>query len=159
MNFTSCDKKIVMGLIEILMTGVKNDNLDQAEALLTALRVLRPKFGDLDIFDAWLLIKRKKHVQAAHILRSMVSGDQVNKSMSICTALLALCLHHSGDPDWEVSANEVLVRDDDAEAVGLVNMLRGKHVEDVESNKKDDASSASSTEAAIDLNFNYYVRA
>ncbi|HEX7645216.1 MAG TPA: HrpB1 family type III secretion system apparatus protein [Burkholderiaceae bacterium] len=158
MDFTSCDKKIVMGLIEILMTGVKNDNLDQADALLAALRILRPNFGELDIFDAWLLIKRKKHMQAAHILRGMVSGEQTTKNMSICTALLSLCLHHSGDPTWEVSANEVLARDDDAEAVGLVNMLCGKHVEDAEPKAAADAPAAP-PDPALDLNFSYYMRA
>jgi type III secretion protein HrpB1 len=37
-----------------------------------------------------------------------------------------MCLYASGDDAWRISANEVLTRNDDPEAVALVNLLFGK---------------------------------
>jgi type III secretion protein HrpB1 len=42
------------------------------------------------------------------------------------TALLAVCLSSLGDAGWRVYANEVLARDEDAESVGLMNLLTGQ---------------------------------
>ncbi|WP_158568063.1 MULTISPECIES: HrpB1 family type III secretion system apparatus protein [unclassified Duganella] len=129
MDYTSCDKKIVSSLIEVLLAGVKNDCLAESDALLAALRVLRPRFRELDTFDAWLLMKRKKYLQATHILRNLDGATPGIAAMPISTALLAVCLFAANDPAWSISANEVLVRNEDPEAIALVNMLFGKHPE------------------------------
>jgi type III secretion protein HrpB1 len=157
MDYTSCDKDTVSALIEILMAGVKNDNLAEADALLAGLRVLRPQFRELETFDAWLLIKRKKYREATHILRNLTGGDQNMASMPVGTALLALCLFVANDPTWIISANEVLARNEDPEAVTLVNLLFGKNPDTPAGEETAEAPPAAPT--AADLMFTHYLRA
>jgi type III secretion protein HrpB1 len=160
MQQTECGKEVIQGLIEILMAGVKNGNLTEAESLLAGLRVLRPAFRELDTFDAWLLIKRKKYIEASHILRN-ADVLQDAKVMSIRTALLALCLHASNDPAWRISANEVLATSDDAEALAIVNMLFGKPREKQEEGQDGEQAAPAPYPGAApgDLMLSHYMRA
>src|SRR4051812_41762788 len=63
-DYSKCDGAVITGLIEIVMTGINQGKLAEAEAVLAALRVLRPRFRELDTFDVWLLIKRRQYVEA-----------------------------------------------------------------------------------------------
>ncbi len=125
-DYSKCDKPVVTGLIEVLMAGIKHGKLAEADALLAALRVLRPQFRELDTFDVWLLIKRKRYLEATQVLRNLHGSSDEMQNLPICTALHAMCLYASGDEGWRISANEVLTRNDDEDAVALVNMLYGK---------------------------------
>jgi len=49
-----------------------------------------------------------------------------------------------GDSGWRIYANQVLTRDEDAESVGLMNLLMGKR----EKTERDDTQTAGKTEAA-----------
>jgi type III secretion protein HrpB1 len=125
-DYSTCDKRVVTGLIEVLMAGINQGRLAESDALLAALRVLRPRFRELDTFDVWLLIKRKRYIEATQVLRNLHGSSPDMQNLPICTALQALCLYASGDDAWRISANEVLTRNDDPEAVALVNLLFGK---------------------------------
>ena len=125
-DYSKCDNRVVTGLIEVLMAGINQGRLAESDALLAALRVLRPRFRELDTFDIWLLIKRKRYIEATQVLRNLHGSSPDMQNLPICTALQALCLYASGDDAWRISANEVLTRNDDPEAVALVNLLFGK---------------------------------
>jgi type III secretion protein HrpB1 len=153
-DYSKCDNKVVTGLIEVLMAGINQGRLAESDALLAALRVLRPRFRELDTFDIWLLIKRKRYIEATQVLRNLHGSSPDMQNLPICTALQALCLYASGDDAWRISANEVLTRNDDPEAVALVNLLFGKG--------PDAAGPESGTAAApavADLAPAYYLRA
>ncbi|KLD76649.1 HrpB1 family type III secretion system apparatus protein [Xanthomonas hyacinthi] len=111
------------GLIEIVTTAMQNGDLNEAEGVLAALRVLRPENSALDIFDAWLALRRNRFTDAARILRNL---NAMQDAASIGKALLACCLFAIGDPEWMISANQVIVENDDPNAVALVKMLSGQ---------------------------------
>ncbi|MCS0581879.1 HrpB1 family type III secretion system apparatus protein [Massilia pinisoli] len=125
-DYSNCDRAVVTGLIEVLMAGIKHGKLAESDALLAALRVLRPRFRELDTFDVWLLMKRKRYIEATQVLRNLHGSSADMQNLPICTALQAMCLYASGDDAWRISANEVLTRNDDPEAVAMVNLLFGK---------------------------------
>ena len=125
-DYSNCDRAVVTGLIEVLMAGIKHGKLAESDALLAALRVLRPRFRELDTFDVWLLMKRKRYIEATQVLRNLHGSSADMQNLPICTALQAMCLYTSGDAAWRISANEVLTRNDDPEAVAMVNLLFGK---------------------------------
>jgi len=153
-DYSTCDKRVVTGLIEVLMAGINQGRLAESDALLAALRVLRPRFRELDTFDIWLLIKRKRYIEATQVLRNLHGSSPDMQNLPICTALQALCLYASGDDAWRISANEVLTRNDDPEAVALVNLLFGKGPDAAEPEPEPIAAPA-----AADLAPAYYLRA
>lgn len=152
-DYSKCDKRVVTGLIEVLMAGIKQGKLAESDALLAALRVLRPQFRELDTFDVWLLIKRKRYIEATQVLRNLHGSSADMQNLPICTALQALCLYASGDDAWRISANEVLTRNDDPEAVALVNLLFGKGPD------AEPEVAAPPVPAMADLAPSYYLRA
>lgn len=156
-DYSNCDRPVITGLIEILMTGINQGKLAEADALLAALRVLRPRFRELDTFDAWLFIKRKQYIEATHVLSTLRSCGSELQNLPICTALHACCLYASDDPAWRISANEVLTRNEDPDAVALVNLMLGKPVEEEEEAEASSAPPLMDDAAA--MSHQYYLRA
>ena len=115
--------ELVNGLIETVTIGLQRDRMAEAEAILAAVRVLRPGLAVLDTFDAWLALKKGRFTDAALLLRNLDFGQAVP---AIGKALRACCLFAVGDADWRVSANEVLAEDADPDAVALVRLLIGQ---------------------------------
>jgi type III secretion protein HrpB1 len=126
MNLTTCSNRLVSGLVEMLTWAARNGHLDEADRLLAALHVMRPKFVELHAYDAWLLIRRNRMADAAQLLRQLEGRELQVPFGPYVTALLAVCLSSLGDAGWRVYANEVLTRDEDAESVGLMNLLTGQ---------------------------------
>ena len=156
-DYSKCDNRVVTGLIEVLMAGINQGRLAESDALLAALRVLRPRFRELDTFDIWLLIKRKRYIEATQVLRNLHGSSPDMQDLPICTALQALCLYASGDDAWRISANEVLTRNDDPEAVALVNLLFGKGPDAAAAPEPESGTAAAP--AVADLAPAYYLRA
>jgi type III secretion protein HrpB1 len=152
-DYSNCDRAVVTGLIEVLMAGIKHGKLAESDALLAALRVLRPRFRELDTFDVWLLMKRKRYIEATQVLRNLHGSSADMQNLPTCTALQAMCLYASGDDAWRISANEVLTRNDDPEAVALVNLLFGKGPD------AEPEPAAAPAPVAADLAPAYYLRA
>jgi len=147
MNLTTCSNRLVSGLVEMLTWAARTGHLDEADRLLAALHLMRPKFVELHAYDAWLLIRRNRMADAAQLLRQLEGRELQVPFGPYVTALLAVCLSALGDPGWRVYANEVLTRDEDAESVGLMNLLTGKRKKD----EPNDAQASSLSAGTADL--------
>jgi type III secretion protein HrpB1 len=147
MNLTTCSNRLVSGLVEMLTWAARNGHLDEADRLLAALHLIRPNFVELHAYDAWLLIRRNRMTDAAQLLRQLEGRELQVPFGPYVTALLAVCLSSLGDPGWRVYANEVLTREEDAESVGLMNLLTGKRQKD----EPHDADASGASAGAAEL--------
>lgn len=129
---TECPDSLVSALIELLVTSVNKQYSHEAERLLAALHVMRPRFRELHIYDVWLMMGRKRYDDAARTLRDMESQTLQAPFNAYVAALLATCLFSLRDPGWQMFANQVLAGEADPESTRLVNLLMGrKEDEDV----------------------------
>ncbi|PPV07026.1 HrpB1 protein [Xanthomonas bromi] len=124
MEKIECSGTVVSGLIELITVGLTHDKIQDAAAVLAAVRVLRPDLKALDTFDAWISIKRGNYVDGARLLREL-EGDAGSKPL--CKALYACCLFAMGDQSWHGVADALIEEDADADAVALVKALSGRH--------------------------------
>ncbi|WP_322094825.1 HrpB1 family type III secretion system apparatus protein [Paraburkholderia bannensis] len=129
LNLTACPDKLVSALIELLVTSVNKGYLDESERLLAALQLMRPRFRELQVYDAWIFIARKQFHQAAQILRTLETQTLQQPFNAYVSALMAICLFSIKDPSWRIFANEVLARNEDSESIALVNLLMGNKPE------------------------------
>ncbi len=115
-------RQFVCGLIEVLNLGVTHFLDDDSEILLGAVRVLRPNYQQLAIFDALLSIHRGKFDDG---IRALADLDAVDPSWLMGKALLAVCKFGVDDPSWTVPANEVLAADGASAAAQFVRTMLG----------------------------------
>lgn len=136
-----CDKRLFPGLIEIITQALMLEMVDEADSVMQALHVLRPSANTTDIFSAWILIKRGRFIEAARSLKNVTDTPEMQ---SMATALLAVCHYSIDDPEWKANVTEVLTKNDNPEAVLLVNAMLGRDVdvETVNTAKKADAPTA-----------------
>ncbi|MCF1442691.1 HrpB1 family type III secretion system apparatus protein [Ralstonia nicotianae] len=120
-----CSNRLLGGLLEVLMYATRSGQFENAQAMLVALRGLRPNFKELDLVEGWLLVGRHQYAEAARILRELLSSDGAPSVMPFASAMMALCLNALNDAEWHVHANEVLARDADPDSVTLVRTLLG----------------------------------
>ncbi|MHA6907610.1 HrpB1 family type III secretion system apparatus protein [Ralstonia pseudosolanacearum] len=120
-----CSNRLLGGLLEVLMYATRSGQFENAQAMLVALRGLRPNFKELDLVEGWLLVGRHQYAEAARILRELLNSDGAPSVMPFASAMMALCLNALNDPEWHVHANEVLARDADPDSVTLVRTLLG----------------------------------
>ncbi|RWU19407.1 HrpB1 family type III secretion system apparatus protein [Xanthomonas phaseoli] len=123
MEKIQCPGSVVSGLIELITVGLTHDKIQDAAAVLAAVRVLRPDLKALDTFDAWISIKCGNYVEGARLLREL-EGDAGSKPL--CKALYACCLFAMGDQSWHGIADGLIEEDVDADAVALVKALSGR---------------------------------
>lgn len=156
MNFTTCSNRLVAALVELLTWAARKGHLDEADRLLAALHLMRPNFVELNAYDAWLLIRRNRMADAAQLLRQLEGRELQPPFGPYVTALLAVCMSSLGDASWRIYANQVLARDEDAESVGLMNLLMGKR-DKAEGASADETSSQSAAADALRqaLSFSY----
>jgi type III secretion protein HrpB1 len=143
MNPSLQSKEFVTGLIDVISQGIAHNRLEDAEAVLDCVRVLRPKLSELDTFDAWISIKRGFWQDAVRTLRGI---DSASPNWALGRALLAFCQFALGDAEWSLNANEVMTNSSNTEAIGLVRLLLGQ-----EGALDDYADAAASTEAPADV--------
>ena len=62
-------KDFVSGLVGLVSLAVDRELLDDAETLLGAVRLLRPKVSQLDFFEAWIAMKRGHWADAMRTLK------------------------------------------------------------------------------------------
>ncbi|MCL1499977.1 HrpB1 family type III secretion system apparatus protein [Xanthomonas nasturtii] len=124
MEKIECPGAVVSGLIELITVGLTHEKIDEAAAVLAAVRVLRPELKALDTFDAWISIKRGNYLEGARLLREL-EADAGSKPL--CKALYACCLFAVGDQSWHGIAEGLIEEDADADAVGLVKALSGRY--------------------------------
>lgn len=113
-------KDFISCIVEVLSQGISQNRLEDAEAALACVRMLRPRLVELDTFDAWIAMKRGFWIDAMRHLRNI---DASTSNWALGKALLAFCQFATRDPTWQASANEVLEDNNNAEAVGLMRLL------------------------------------
>lgn len=114
-------KSFVSGLVDVLNMAIANVRLDDADTVLAALRILRPKLAEIDTFEAWILIKRKRWEDALRTLRAL---ESTAPNWSLGRAMLAFCQFALNDKDWENTAHRVMDSNPTPEAANLIHMLR-----------------------------------
>lgn len=154
-------KDFVSGLVGLVSLAVDRERLDDAEALLGAVRQLRPKVAQLDFFEAWIAMKRGHWTDAMRTLRGL---DATAPEWAMAKAFLAYCQFATGDSAWRATAEEVLQTSTHAEALDMARtLLNPDEVQpDDESQTSADVRTAVSPAAvplSIDLSQMAYMRA
>ncbi len=119
----------VRGLLDLTSLAINRDRLDDARALLTCLRELRPGLAELVIFDAWIAIKRHAFADAITLLQSMSS---TSPTWWMARGLLVLCQFAIGHVAWIETAIDVREHGDSPQAAALVDLLLAPKEEAVE---------------------------
>jgi type III secretion protein HrpB1 len=132
-------KPFIAALIEVISCAISKNQLDDAEAVLAGVRVLRPNLAELDTFESWIAIKRGHWQDAIRILHKL---DASTKNWSLGKALMAFCQFAVGDAGWNISAHEVLEGESTLEARGLVKLLMGPSAGDNETETESSTASA-----------------
>ncbi len=150
-------KDFVSGLVGLVSLAVDRELLDDAETLLGAVRLLRPKVSQLDFFEAWIAMKRGHWADAMRTLRNL---DATAPEWSTAKAFLAYCQFATGDAGWRATAEDVLHTSTNAEALDMVRSLLHPD-EAVADAAGDDAAAGTATPPAltIDLSQMAYMRA
>jgi type III secretion protein HrpB1 len=117
--------QFVRALIEVLNTGLTHYLDDDAEILLSAVRVLRPDFKELLTFDGLLAIHRGKWEDG---IRALADLDTAAPKWMMGKALLAVCKYGMDDPSWTIPAHEVLAQDGNGVAAEFVRAMVGDHL-------------------------------
>ena len=115
-------KQFVCGLIEVINTGLTHYLDEDSETLLQAVRILRPNFPHLALFEAQLAMHRGKWDES---IRTLYDLDAAVPNWMMCKALLAVCKYGLGDESWTVPANEVLAADASGASAQFVRSMLG----------------------------------
>ncbi|SFD78329.1 HrpB1 family type III secretion system apparatus protein [Paracidovorax konjaci] len=94
----------VAALAVRLVDAIRDDRLDEAEALLEELNTLSPETEEYLIFPVLIAIQRGFITEALQYLNSL--GEDT------APELKALCLNILGDPTWHYHAQQCLESDD-----------------------------------------------
>jgi len=96
--------------------------LDDGAAVIAGIRALRPDMPEVCLLEAKLAAKRGDYREAIRLLRDLEASPT---HWSQAKAWIASCQYLAGDAEWELSVNEVLLRDDAGdEARRFVQCLR-----------------------------------
>jgi type III secretion protein HrpB1 len=117
-------REFVACLIELINVALNRGSPDDAAAVLAGVRVLRPKLVELDIMEGWVLIKNGRFHESVQVLRNLESSPT---HWSMAKAMMAMCQQYLQDPEWQISANEVLDGNSSPDAVAMVKELKARH--------------------------------
>jgi len=117
-------REFVVCLIDLINVALDRGLHDDAAAVLAGVRVLRPKLAELDILEGWVMIKSGRLHDGIQVLRNLESSPT---HWSMAKAMMAMCQQYLRDPDWLISANEVLDGNSTPDAVAMVKDLQAKH--------------------------------
>ncbi|WP_431286575.1 HrpB1 family type III secretion system apparatus protein [Roseateles chitinivorans] len=148
-------KDFVSGLVGLVSLAVDRELLDDAETLLGAVRLLRPKVSQLDFFEAWIAMKRSHWTDAMRTLRNL---DATAPEWSTAKAFLAYCQFATGDAAWRATAEDVLHTSTNAEALDMVRSLLNPDEAAAEV-AGDESDAAAPPALTIDLSQMAYMRA
>jgi type III secretion protein HrpB1 len=141
-TFLPVRRDLIQALISILSQGIQDNQLDNSEKLLNAIRVLSPDLQGLDEFASYIAIKR------GFVREALQTYSGAPTESSKWYVMMALCLRLTGDPTWHWHAMQSLERDDASSkyAHNLARILLGKEeVADSNVVPEPAASPASST--------------
>jgi type III secretion protein HrpB1 len=120
MNPSLQRKEFVSGLIDVLSLAIDKLLLDDADVVLSSVRLLRPKLIQLDMFEGWIEMRRRHWKEAAMILGNL---DLALPEFQTARAFLAVCQYSSGNSAWRTTATDVLENSSNAEALDIVRTL------------------------------------
>ena len=111
----------VQALLSLVGQGIRANQLDDAEEVLDALRVLSPNLPNIDEFLPYIAIKRG----FARDALQMYAARPVDESRWF--AMMGLCLKLLDDPTWHWHATQALEKVDATSycAHGLAKVLLG----------------------------------
>ena len=112
---------LVQALLSLVGQGIRANQLDEAEEVLDALRILSPDLQNIDEFLPYIAIKRGFAKDALQ----MYAARPVDESRWF--AMMGLCLKLAEDPTWHWHAIEALDKQDSTSACAheLARVLLG----------------------------------
>lgn len=116
-------REFVVCLIELINVALDRGFHEDAAGVLAGVRVLRPKLAELDLLEGWVNIKSGLFREGIQVLRNLESSPT---QWSMAKAMMATCQHFLKDPEWQISANEVLEGNSMPDAVAMVKELQVK---------------------------------
>ena len=110
-EYQSCSHEVIGGLVEVVNIAVMDQfptsrvDIDDVEDLLVALRTLRPKVDEFDLFIGFAQIVRGKFRDAADTFGTLVAKSLC---MPDSRAMQVYCMSRNENSDWHIAANELL---------------------------------------------------
>lgn len=105
-NHLEVRKDLVGALVSVLSLGIRDNQLDGSEKLLSAIVILNPDLKCIDEFRSFIAIKRGNVREALQINLAAPSDD------SKWYVMMALCLKLADDPTWHSHACQALELND-----------------------------------------------
>ena len=96
----------IRALLAILGEGIQDNQLDDADKLFSAIKILSPSLACIDDFTSFIAIKRGMVREALQIFLAAPADT------SKWYVMTALCLKLAGDPTWHWHACQALEKDD-----------------------------------------------
>lgn len=128
-DYLECPPDVVAGLVQTVSAALLNnfpkviaDPYD-VELLVDALRVLRPKLGELEIFDALRNMLHARWEEAIHILTRL---HQTAPHLTYGNALLAFCMVAVGRSEWRQVASQALAEAPTQESRELLEAMQAR---------------------------------
>lgn len=124
-----CPPDVVAGLVQMVSAALLSNfpkviaDPEDVELLVDALRVLRPKLGELEIFDALRNMLHARWEEAIHILMRM---HQTAPHLTYGNALLAFCMVAAGRPEWRQVASRALADTPTQESRELLEAMQAR---------------------------------
>jgi len=125
-DYTNCSQELVGALTELVRMALVDQfpqprvEIGDSEHLLEALHAMRPKLGELSLFDGFTYIVKGQWHDAIAVFEALVAR-------SVCMpgsrAMLVYCLGSSGNSDWRIVANQALDEPLSADANLLISSV------------------------------------
>lgn len=128
-QYTKVDKNIVGGLIEVVSLFLQDNvspragDIEDAELVVDALRVVRPAARELGALHGMLWMSRGRWDEAIDTLEAVL---QERPNFLYAKGLLALALFSRGDSSWRQLADEIDDSDAGEDSRKLVRTLRAR---------------------------------
>jgi type III secretion protein HrpB1 len=123
---TNCSHELIGALTELLRIALVDQfpaprvEIGDTEHLLEALHAMRPKLGELSLFDGFVYIVKGHWHDAIAVFEALVARSLC---MPGSRAMLVYCLSASNNSDWRIVANQALDEPLSADASLLINSI------------------------------------
>lgn len=149
-------KTFVGGLIAVLSTAIDANLLDDAQALLTAVRVLRPRMTQLDGIEASIAAQRGRWADALRLLDGL---PQDAPDWETGASMRAYCLWASGDSRWRAEAEQLATASRDPDTIASMKRLLSLGGADGGANGGADADAAPAADRSTALPMMHFLAA
>jgi type III secretion protein HrpB1 len=125
-DHTNCSHELIGALTELLRMGLVDQfpaprvEIGDSEHLLEALHAMRPKLGELSLFDGFAYIVKGHWHDAIGVFETLAARSLC---MPASRAMLVYCLSSSGNSDWRIAASQALDESLSPDASRLINSI------------------------------------